>query len=62
MLVEEAAEVPVSHLVSAFSSNLKHLILIGDHVQLKPKFNCYQLDKEYELRVSMFERLLRNNI
>jgi hypothetical protein len=62
MLVEEAAEVPESHLVSAFSSNLKHLILIGDHVQLKPKFNCYQLDKEYELSVSMFERLLRNNI
>ena len=36
VIVEEAAEVFEAHIVSAISKNCEHLILIGDHVQLRP--------------------------
>lgn len=35
VIVEEAAEVFEAHIVSALSEDCEHLILIGDHVQLK---------------------------
>ena len=60
VIVEEAAEVFESHIVSALSKDCEHLILIGDHVQLRPKPNVYELEKEYRLDVSLFERLLLN--
>lgn len=31
MVIEEAAEVLESHVASVLTSNLQHLILIGDH-------------------------------
>ncbi len=61
VIVEEAAEVLESHIVSALNTGTQHLILIGDHRQLRSKPNVYQLAKKYRLDVSLFERLILNN-
>ena len=61
VIVEEAAEVLESHIVSALNAGTQHLILIGDHKQLRPKPNDYELARRYHLDVSLFERLVRNN-
>ena len=37
VFVEEAAEVLESNLLATLTPHVKHLILIGDHMQLKPK-------------------------
>ena len=60
VIVEEAAEVLESHIVSALNAGTQHLILIGDHKQLRPKPNEYELAKKYKLDISLFERLLLN--
>lgn len=60
VIVEEAAEVLESHIVSALNTGTQHLILIGDHKQLRPKPNEYELAKKYDLDISLFERLIRN--
>ena len=62
VIVEEAAEVFESHIVTSLSPSVQQLILIGDHKQLKPKPNCYHLEKTYGLAVSLFERLAENGI
>jgi superfamily I DNA and/or RNA helicase len=36
IIVEEAAEVLEAHIVTSLSAATKHLILIGDHEQLRP--------------------------
>jgi hypothetical protein len=61
VIVEEAAEVFESHIVASLSKNCEHLILIGDHVQLKPSPSVYKLAKDYKFDVSLFERLINNN-
>ena len=61
VIVEEAAELLESHIVSALNAGTKHLILIGDHKQLRPKPNEYDLAVKYKLDISLFERLVRNN-
>lgn len=62
ILVEEAGEILESHVLTALSSNTKHLVLIGDHQQLRPKVNKYALTVEmgdgYDLNKSLFERLV----
>lgn len=62
VLLEEAGEILESHVLTAISPETKHLILIGDHLQLRPKINCYNLSAEkgdgYDLNVSLFERLI----
>jgi hypothetical protein len=62
MLLEEAGEVLESHVLTAMCSETKHLVLIGDHKQLRPKINSYSLSAEkgdgYDLNVSLFERLI----
>ena len=62
VIVEEAAEVLESHIVSALTAGTQHLILIGDHKQLRPKPNEYDLAKKHKLEVSLFERLLINKL
>ncbi|XP_011404801.1 PREDICTED: NFX1-type zinc finger-containing protein 1-like [Amphimedon queenslandica] len=62
VIVEEAAEVLESHIVSALNAGTEHLILIGDHKQLRPKPNEYELAKKHHLEISLFERLLLNNL
>jgi superfamily I DNA and/or RNA helicase len=38
IIIEEAAEVLEAHIVAALSPATKHLILIGDHEQLRPRY------------------------
>ena len=61
VIIEEAAEVLESHIVSCLTANTQHLILIGDHQQLRPKPNVYELAKKCNLDISLFERLVRND-
>jgi superfamily I DNA and/or RNA helicase len=37
VLVEEAGELLEAHVLTSLSPSTKHLILIGDHKQLRPK-------------------------
>ncbi|XP_035285223.1 NFX1-type zinc finger-containing protein 1-like [Anguilla anguilla] len=58
VVVEEAAEVLEAHIIAALTSACQHLILIGDHQQLRPSTAVYELATEFNLDVSMFERLV----
>lgn len=62
LLVEEAGEILESHILTALGENTKQLILIGDHKQLRPKYNNYALSVEkgdgYDFNRSLFERLV----
>ncbi|TRZ20766.1 hypothetical protein HGM15179_006244 [Zosterops borbonicus] len=59
VIVEEAAEVLEAHTITTLSKNCQHLILIGDHQQLQPSANVYDLAKNFNLEVSLFERLIK---
>ena len=65
MLCEEAGEVLEAHTLTAFLPGVEHAILIGDHEQLRPQINNYELQhdnpqgKRYSLDISLFERLVR---
>lgn len=67
MLCEEAGEVLESHTLTAMLPSVEHAILIGDHFQLRPQINRYDLGREhprgeeYSLDVSLFERLVQPN-
>ena len=63
VLVEEAGEILESHVLTSLASpSVKQLILIGDHQQLRPRYNNYALTVEkgegYNFNMSMFERLI----
>ena len=62
VIIEEAAEVLESHIVALLTKNTKHLIMIGDHKQLRPKPYNHEIEKKYNFDISMFERLINNNI
>jgi superfamily I DNA and/or RNA helicase len=66
ILVEEAGEILESHVLTAMTPSTKQLILIGDHQQLRPKVNNYNLTVEkgegFDLNRSLFERLIRAGI
>ncbi|WPG98204.1 Hypothetical protein R9X50_00099100 [Acrodontium crateriforme] len=65
MLCEEAGEVLEAHILTALLPGVEHAILIGDHEQLRPQINNYELQhdhprgKGYSLDISLFERLVR---
>ncbi|XP_071167653.1 NFX1-type zinc finger-containing protein 1-like [Mytilus edulis] len=61
-IIEEAAEVPEAHIITAISPRCKHLILIGDHKQLEPKPAVYELATRFNLSVSLFERMVKNEL
>ena len=61
-IVEEAAEVLESHIVTSLTPGCQHLILIGDHQQLRPNPTVYDLAKHYNLDVSLFERMVKNGV
>lgn len=52
-----------AHILVALSPRTEHLVLIGDHMQLRPKTEEYALRAEsrqgYNLDMSLFERLAR---
>ncbi|KAF9968941.1 hypothetical protein BGZ73_009007, partial [Actinomortierella ambigua] len=64
IICEEAGEVLESHILAALSGSTQHLILIGDHLQLRPQIATYELSsdsyqgKQYNLDRSLFERLV----
>ncbi|XP_072540909.1 NFX1-type zinc finger-containing protein 1 [Salminus brasiliensis] len=61
VIVEEAAEVLEAHTITTLSRDCQHLILIGDHQQLRPSATVYDLAKNFNLEVSMFERLVNRD-
>ncbi|KAF9161285.1 hypothetical protein DFQ26_004686 [Actinomortierella ambigua] len=64
IVCEEAGEVLESHILAALSGSTRHLILIGDHLQLRPQIATYELSsdsdqgKYFNLDRSLFERLV----
>nr|XP_042717233.1 NFX1-type zinc finger-containing protein 1-like [Chrysemys picta bellii] len=62
VIVEEAAEILEAHVLTCLTPACKHLILIGDHQQLRPKPADYTLEKKYFLGISLFERMINNQI
>ncbi|PFX21266.1 NFX1-type zinc finger-containing protein 1-like [Stylophora pistillata] len=59
VLVEEAAEVLEAHIITSLTKECQHLILIGDHKQLRPKPEVFELAMKYHLDVSLFERMVK---
>lgn len=63
VICEEAGEVLEAHMLSALIPSVQHLIQIGDHQQLRPQINTFNLSLEsqqgrlYQLDRSQFERL-----
>ena len=62
IIIEEAAEVLEAHVITSLTEGAEHVILIGDHKQLKPKPTVYDLAKNYNLELSLFERMIRNGM
>ncbi|GAM20567.1 hypothetical protein SAMD00019534_037420 [Acytostelium subglobosum LB1] len=62
VIIEEAAEVLESQVVAILPKSTEHLIMIGDHEQLKPSNQVHQLGLKYRFNTSLFERIVRNGI
>ncbi|XP_072949114.1 uncharacterized protein [Epargyreus clarus] len=62
VIVEEAAEVLEQHIVTSLTKDCQHLILIGDHQQLRPSASHMRMARDFNLDVSLFERMIKNNI
>ncbi|KAK7530030.1 hypothetical protein IWX50DRAFT_710597 [Phyllosticta citricarpa] len=68
MVCEEAGQVLESHLLTALLPSVEHAILIGDHLQLRPQINRYELEQQsrhgeqYSLDVSLLERLVKPDL
>jgi len=63
VLIEEAAETLEAPVTVACLPSLQHLILVGDHKQLRP--HCHvkaHEDKPYYFNVSLFERMVNNRV
>ena len=64
IICEEAGEVIESHVLASLTESTEHLILIGDHQQLRPKINEFILSSEcnegFKLDISLFERLVQS--
>eukprot|EP00981_Chlorochromonas_danica_P011845 scaffold4308_cov162-Ochromonas_danica.AAC.4 len=62
MLVEEAAEILECHIMTSLVPSVQRLIMIGDHLQLRPKLESYALRTESGSGInfdrSLFERLV----
>ncbi|KAK6195663.1 hypothetical protein SNE40_001045 [Patella caerulea] len=61
-IIEEAAEVLEGHTITSLTEKCEHLILIGDHQQLRPNPNVYQLATQFNLDLSLFERMINNGV
>ncbi|KAI1335495.1 hypothetical protein F5Y15DRAFT_409082 [Xylariaceae sp. FL0016] len=68
MLCEEAGEVLEAHTLTAILPSVEHAIFIGDHLQLRPQIQNYELQStnprgmKYSLDVSLFERLVSPSV
>jgi helicase required for RNAi-mediated heterochromatin assembly 1 len=63
ILIEEAAEAIEAPISVACLDSVQHMVLVGDHQQLKGHCAVQDLEGEpFHLDVSMFERLAKNGI
>lgn len=63
VLIEEAAETLEAPVTAACFPTLEHLILVGDHKQLRPHCNLHEFeDDPYNFNLSLFERMANNGI
>jgi helicase required for RNAi-mediated heterochromatin assembly 1 len=63
VLIEEAAETMEAPVISACCPSLEHLILVGDHKQLRPQCAVKDLQLHpFNLNVSLFERMVNNEV
>ncbi len=60
VIVEEAAEVLEPSLLAALCPTTEHLILIGDHKQLRPQVETNELVRKFGFDISMMERLIES--
>jgi superfamily I DNA and/or RNA helicase len=62
VVVEEAGAVLEAHLLACLTQHSEHLLLIGDHEQLRPKVELWEMQaasgRGFDLDVSLFERLV----
>lgn len=66
LICEEAGEALEAHLLTSILPSLHHAILIGDHEQLRPRANCFNLTSDcpegnFSMDISLFERLVRQS-
>jgi hypothetical protein len=58
LIIEEATEVPEACLLALLAlPSLRRCIMVGDHQQLKPCVQAYELAQRKHLDTSVFERL-----
>lgn len=63
VLVEEAAETLEAPVTAACMTSLEHLVLVGDHQQLRPHCQIRDLEDEpYNFNLSLFERMVLNEV
>jgi helicase required for RNAi-mediated heterochromatin assembly 1 len=63
VLVEEAAESLEAPVTAACLPSLEHLVLVGDHQQLRPHCQVREFENEpYNFNLSLFERMVYNDI
>lgn len=62
VIIEEAGEILETQVLACLSSSVQHLILIGDHKQLRPPVDSYELRKKHFFDISMLERLINNGL
>ncbi|MCJ1468415.1 hypothetical protein MMC07_007043 [Pseudocyphellaria aurata] len=63
VLIEEAAETLEAYVTAACFPSLQHLVLVGDHQQLRGHCTVQDLEGDpWYLDWSMFERLVKNDI
>lgn len=63
VLIEEAAEALESPVIATCVESLEHLVLIGDHMQLRPHLRILELARDpYYLDTSLFERMVSNGV
>ena len=62
IIVEEAAEVLEAQLLAAIGDWGQYLVLIGDHKQLRPQVESFDLVRKCHMDISMMERLVRGGL
>lgn len=63
LIVDEAAQATEPSLLVALKHNIKKVILIGDHIQLRPFTSSNQtINTTTNYNKSLFERLIKNNL
>lgn len=63
VLIEEAGETLEAPVVAACIESLEHLVLVGDHKQLRPHCHVSRLEgPPWNMNVSLFERLVMNEM